>query len=203
MTTTPTPDRALSTSPDIDTIKARMKVTWMAGDYGAFATYMEPGALEILAGWCIPPGSTLLDVACGAGQLTIPAARAGVRATGVDIATNSLGQARARAAAEGLNVSFDEGDAEALPYPDASFDTVVCTFGLCAVPDDRGAVDGQVAPDTGNAIAVDQHVVDAVDPVGGIDHSPAFKQLLHVPLRPRGDRAPPSAPRRHWRPGRE
>ena len=98
MTTTPTPDRALSTSPDIDTIKARMKVTWMAGDYGAFATYMEPGALEILAGWCIPPGSTLLDVACGAGQLTIPAARAGVRATGVDIATNSLGQARARAA---------------------------------------------------------------------------------------------------------
>ena len=49
----------------------------MAGDYGVFATYMEPGALEILAGWRVPPGSTLLDVACGAGQLTIPAARAG------------------------------------------------------------------------------------------------------------------------------
>ena len=134
MTATPTPDRALSTSPDIDTIKARMKVTWMAGDYGAFATYMEPGALEILAGWCIPPGSTLLDVACGAGQLTIPAARAGVRATGVDIATNSLGQARARAAAEGLNVSFDEGDAEALPYPDASFDTVTSMVGAMFAP---------------------------------------------------------------------
>ena len=126
MTTTPTPD--------MDTIKARMKVTWMAGDYGAFATYMEPGALEIFASWQIPPGSTLLDVACGAGQLTIPAARAGVRATGVDIATNSLGQARARAAAEGLNVRFDEGDAEALPYPDALFDTVTSLVGAMFAP---------------------------------------------------------------------
>ena len=134
MTTTPKPDRALSTSLDIDTIKARMKVTWMAGDYGTFATYMEPGALEIFAGWCIPPGSTLLDVACGAGQLTVPAARAGVRATGVDIATNSLEQARARAAAEGLEVRFDEGDAEALPYPDASFDTVTSLVGAMFAP---------------------------------------------------------------------
>lgn len=129
MTATPT-----STAPDIDTLKARLKATWMAGDYGTFAKYMEPGALEILAGWRVPPGSTLLDVACGAGQLTIPAARAGVRATGVDIATNSLAQARARAAAEGLNVPFDEGDAEALPYPDGSFDTVTSMAGAMFAP---------------------------------------------------------------------
>lgn len=121
-------------TPDMDTIKARMKATWMAGDYGTFARYMEPGALEILASWQIPPGSRLLDVACGAGQIAIPAARAGVLVTGVDIATNSLEQARVRAAAEGLSVPFDEGDAEALPYPDASFDTVVSLVGAMFAP---------------------------------------------------------------------
>lgn len=130
MTTTPKQDP----TPDMDALKARLKATWMAGDYGTFATYMEPGALEILKSWHIPPGSTMLDVACGAGQLTIPAARAGVRATGVDIATNSLDQARARAAAEGLSVQFDEGDAEALPYPDGSFDTVTSMVGAMFAP---------------------------------------------------------------------
>lgn len=121
-------------TPEMDTIKARMKATWMAGDYGTFAKYMEPGALEILAGWKIPPGAQLLDVGCGAGQTAIPAARAGVRVTGVDIATNSLGQARARASAEGLAVQFDEGDAEALPYPDAAFDVVISQFGAMFAP---------------------------------------------------------------------
>ena len=129
MSTTPT-----STTTELDALKARLKATWMAGDYGVFATYMEPGALDILAGWHIPPGTEMLDVACGAGQLTIPAARAGVRATGVDIATNSLQQARARAAAEGLEVRFDEGDAEALPYPDASFDVVTSLVGAMFAP---------------------------------------------------------------------
>lgn len=121
-------------TPDIDTIKTRMKATWMSGDYGTFAKYMESGALDILASWQIQPGSKLLDVGCGAGQITIPAARAGIHATGVDIATNSLEQARVRAASEGLKVQFDEGDAEQLPYPDASFDTVVSLIGAMFAP---------------------------------------------------------------------
>src|SRR5688572_18923063 len=108
-------------TPDMNIIKTRMKATWMSGDYGTFAKYMEPGALEILASWQIRPGSQLLDVGCGAGQIAIPAARSGVNVTGVDIATNSLEQARTRAAAEGLKAQFDEGDAEQLPYQDASF----------------------------------------------------------------------------------
>lgn len=124
----------MTTTLDIDTIKTRMKATWMAGDYGTFAKYMEPGALEILASWQLAPNSNLLDIGCGAGQITIPAARAGIHATGVDIATNSLEQARARAAAEGLKVQFDEGDAEGLPYPDASFDTVVSLVGAMFAP---------------------------------------------------------------------
>lgn len=127
-------EKIVTTTKDMDAIKTRMKATWMAGDYGTFATYMEPGALEILASWNLEPGTTLLDVGCGAGQLAIPAARAGLRVTGVDIATNSLEQARARAAAEGLEAKFDEGDAEALPYPDAHFDTVVSLVGAMFAP---------------------------------------------------------------------
>lgn len=119
---------------DFDTIKARMKATWMAGNYGKFAPYMAPGAEEILKGWQIPRGARLLDVACGAGQIAIPAARMGIHATGVDIATNWIEQARARAKAEGLSATFDEGDAEQLPYPDASFDAVVSIVGAMFAP---------------------------------------------------------------------
>jgi ubiquinone/menaquinone biosynthesis C-methylase UbiE len=120
--------------PQIDTIKTRMKATWSAGDYGTFDQYMAPGAQEILSSWRIPRGARLLDVGCGAGQIAIHAARAGVQATGVDIAANWVAQARARAAAEGLPAKFDEGDAENLPYPDASFDVVASMVGAMFAP---------------------------------------------------------------------
>lgn len=118
--------------PEMESLKARLKATWMAGDYGHFAKYLEPGALEFLARLSIAPGTRMLDVACGAGQIAIPAARAGVHVTGVDIATNSIEQARAQA--EGLDVRFDEGDAEMLPYEDASFDLVVSLIGAMFAP---------------------------------------------------------------------
>src|SRR5262249_58140405 len=70
------------------------------------------------------PGPRVLDVACGTGNLALPAARAGAIVTGVDIAVNLLEQVRTRAAAEGVTARFEEGDAEKLPYPDASFDVV-------------------------------------------------------------------------------
>ena len=123
-----------TTPPDMQALKDRLKGMWMAGDYGHFATYLEPGALEFLGRAAVAPGSRMLDVACGAGQLAIPAARAGVRATGVDIASNLIEQARGRARAEGLDVRFDEGDAEMLPYEDASFDVVVSLFGAMFAP---------------------------------------------------------------------
>jgi SAM-dependent methyltransferase len=76
----------------------------------------------------------LLDIACGAGQIAIPAARAGINATGLDLAPNWIEQARARAASEGLAAQFDEGDAEQLPYPDASFDVIVSLVGAMFAP---------------------------------------------------------------------
>jgi SAM-dependent methyltransferase len=76
----------------------------------------------------------MLDVACGSGQLALVGARRGARVTGVDIATNSIAAARGRAAAEGLAARFDEGDAEALPYADASFDMVTTMYGAMFAP---------------------------------------------------------------------
>ena len=77
----------------------------------------------------------MLDVACGTGNLAIPAARKGAQVTGVDIATNLLSQARARAAAQGLQIIFAEGDAEQLPFPDAQFDVVMSMLGAMFAPD--------------------------------------------------------------------
>jgi ubiquinone/menaquinone biosynthesis C-methylase UbiE len=119
---------------EMTTLKTRLKATWEAGDYGHFAQYLEPGALEFLARIPLKPGVNLLDTACGAGQISIPAARAGANVTGIDIAANSIDQARARAQSEGLNVRFDEGDVEDLPYADASFDIVVSLIGAMFAP---------------------------------------------------------------------
>ena len=119
---------------DISTIKAKMKATWMDGDYAEFSAYMEPGAIEILNGWKIDPGLRLLDVGCGSGQLVIPATRSGINATGIDIATNLIQHARDRAKSEGVIAQFDEGDAEQLPYADGSFDVVVSLIGAMFAP---------------------------------------------------------------------
>ena len=121
-------------TPEMAELKARLKATWMSGDYGHFATYLEPGALEFLSRIPIEPGVRVLDVACGAGQTAIPMSRAGAKVTGVDIATNLIEQARTRAQAENLDARFDEGDAEMLLYEDGSFDLVVSLIGAMFAP---------------------------------------------------------------------
>ncbi|MBB5059468.1 SAM-dependent methyltransferase [Granulicella aggregans] len=120
--------------PDISTIKNAMRATWMAGDFGVVAKTISGSAEEFIARLAIAPGSRVLDIACGTGNSAIPLARAGAIVTGVDIATNLLEQARERATAEGLKITFDEGDAEALPYADASFDAVTTMFGAMFAP---------------------------------------------------------------------
>jgi SAM-dependent methyltransferase len=119
---------------DIDALKGRLKATWMAGDFGLIARSYEAGAAEFVRRLGLAPGTRVLDVACGTGNLALPAARSGADVTGVDIATNLLEQARSRAAAEGLTARFDEGDAEKLPYPDAGFDAVISMFGVMFAP---------------------------------------------------------------------
>jgi SAM-dependent methyltransferase len=124
----------MATAPDIRQLKSNLKAVWMAGDFGQIATYTQEAAAEFVRRTAIQRGSRILDVACGTGNVSIPAARAGARVTGVDIATNLLDQARRRASREGLNIDFEEGDAEALPYPDGSFDVVLSMFGAMFAP---------------------------------------------------------------------
>jgi len=119
---------------EVESLKTRLKAMWMTGDYGQIAKHIETNAEEFISRLALKPGLRLLDVACGSGNLAIPAARAGAIVTGVDIATNLLEQACARAESEGLAIQFDEGDAESLPYSDAAFDVVVSMFGAMFAP---------------------------------------------------------------------
>ncbi|WP_447007719.1 class I SAM-dependent methyltransferase [Saccharothrix isguenensis] len=89
---------------------------------------------------CSRAGGDVLEVAVGTG-LNLPHYPPGVRLTCLDFSPAMLDQARARAAALGLDVTWREGDAQALPFADATFDAVVCTLGLCGVPDERAALD--------------------------------------------------------------
>jgi len=118
----------------VDEFKGRLRNTWMTGDYGSFSRYMERDAEAFYRRLPIKQGAQLLDVGCGAGQLSLIAARAGARVTGCDIAANWLAQARRSAAAEGLTIAFEEGDAEALPYGDAAFDVVVSLIAAMFAP---------------------------------------------------------------------
>ena len=119
---------------EIETIKARLKATWESGDFGQIAKFIETEAAEFMSHLQLRPGLRVLDVACGTGNLAVIAARAGCETSGVDIASNLIVQARERARKEKLTIEYKEGDAEALPYPDASFDRVVSMYGIMFAP---------------------------------------------------------------------
>jgi len=125
---------ARASGPALDPLTERTRNTWIAGNFDRIAQYMVSGAGEFIDRLRIRAGERLLDVACGSGNLAVPAARAGAVVSGVDIAPNLVAIARQRAIAEGLDIRFEEGDAESLPYPSASFDTVVTMFGTMFAP---------------------------------------------------------------------
>jgi SAM-dependent methyltransferase len=121
--------------PRIDQMKDSMRAPWIAGDFGAIARNIGvPEAESFVARMGLEPGARVLDIACGTGNVTIPLARRGVMVTGLDMTPGLLEEARARAARDGLDIRFDEGFAETLPYPDASFDVVVSMFGIMFSP---------------------------------------------------------------------
>ncbi|HEU4795777.1 MAG TPA: class I SAM-dependent methyltransferase [Pyrinomonadaceae bacterium] len=121
-------------SPDMDALKTKLRATWIAGDFGQIAKSYATGAEEFINGLDLQTGMRVLDVACGTGNQALPAARRGAVVTGVDIAPNLVEQARENAKREGLDVKFDEGDVENLPYEDGSFDAVVTMFGAMFAP---------------------------------------------------------------------
>jgi len=119
---------------EMQSLKDRLRDTWIAGDFGQIAKSIEAGAAEFVTRLDLKPGMRVLDVACGTGNLAIPAAKLGADVTGIDIAPNLIEQAKNRSEAEGLNAGFEVGDAEALPYEDGSFDVVMTMFGAMFAP---------------------------------------------------------------------
>jgi 2-polyprenyl-3-methyl-5-hydroxy-6-metoxy-1,4-benzoquinol methylase len=115
-------------------LKDRLRATWMTGDYDTFSRYMEAGAREFYDRLGVAPGTQLLDVGCGSGQLALIAARDGTKVSGCDIATNWIEDARKRATAEDLRIAFEVGDAEDLPYWDGQFDVVASLIGAMFAP---------------------------------------------------------------------
>lgn len=121
-------------TPEMQAIKERMKAVWSAGDFGVVARIIYHEGEAFINRLNIKPGSRVLDVACGTGNLSLPAARLGADVTGIDIVPDLIRQAKERASAENLNIKFEVGDAEALPYGNNEFDYVVSMFGAMFAP---------------------------------------------------------------------
>ncbi len=112
---------------------------WALGDYPDLAKTIEDVSQGVVDEVGAVSGQDFLDVATGSGNAALAAARAGAKVTGLDLTPDLLVAARERAAAEGLDITFEEGDAERLPYPDANFDRVVSVFGAMFAPDQEAA----------------------------------------------------------------
>lgn len=121
-------------SPEMDSLKSRLKMIWEAGDFSEVAKHIETVAEQFVERLDIRPGMRVLDVACGSGNLAIVAALKGAEVSGIDIADNLIESAKMRAAAAGLDIVFEQGDAEAMPYADDSFDIVMTMFGAMFAP---------------------------------------------------------------------
>src|SRR4051794_34348447 len=128
-----------SPAPDFAAVKSRQQATWASGDFAVVATRIVFQAEHLCETADIQAGWKVLDVATGSGNAAIAAARRGCEAVGVDYVPALLERGRLRAAAEHLNVRFIEGDAEQLPFPDASFDAVLSIYGVMFAPDHKGA----------------------------------------------------------------
>lgn len=112
-----------------DSSAIRTRAIWMAGDFLPIGRSYATGAEHFIDRLGVSRGDTVLDVACGTGNLAIPAARRGARVYGIDIAPYLIAQARLEARAAGCKIDFDVGNAEALPFMDGLFDTTVTMFG--------------------------------------------------------------------------
>jgi len=124
---------------DLRTLKARQQVAWSAGDYALVGTTLQIVGEELCEALDLRAGSRVLDVAAGNGNASLAAARRWCDVVATDYVPALLERARERAAAERLAIECREADAEALPFGDGSFDTVVSTFGVMFTPDQERA----------------------------------------------------------------
>ena len=126
-------------SVDLGAVKAKQQAAWSTGNYAVVGTTLQIVGEELCEALDLRPGATVLDVAAGNGNATLAAARRWCHVTSTDYVPSLLESGRVRAAAEGHTVRFMEADAEKLPFPDASFDVVLSTFGVMFTPDQAKA----------------------------------------------------------------
>ena len=119
---------------DLAAVKARQQAAWSAGDYAVVGTTLQIVGESLCEALDLRPGARVLDVAAGNGNATLAAARRWCDVVSTDYVPSLLESARARAQAEGHTIRFQQADAENLPFPDASFDVVMSTFGVMFTP---------------------------------------------------------------------
>ena len=128
-------------TPDLPTIKGRQQKAWSTGDYGKVGVTLLMMGEQLAETVDLRPGQSVLDVASGNGNAALAAARRFGEVTALDYVPMLLEEGRRRAEAEGVPINFVEGDAENLPFEDASFDVVLSTLGVMFAPDQQKAAD--------------------------------------------------------------
>ncbi|MGY8666415.1 methyltransferase domain-containing protein [Bradyrhizobium sp. UFLA05-109] len=134
MSTSAALSKPADAQPDLAALKQRQHGAWSSGDYAVVGTTLQIVGEQLCEALDLRAGSKVLDVAAGNGNATLAAARRWCDVTSTDYVPVLLERGRERAAAERLTVTFREADAEALQFPDASFDAVLSTFGVMFTP---------------------------------------------------------------------
>ena len=124
---------------DLAAVKARQQAAWSTGNYAVVGTTLQIVGETLCEALDLRSGSQVLDVAAGNGNATLAAARRWCDVTSTDYVPSLLESGRMRAQAEGYTIRFQEADAENLPFPDASFDAVMSTFGVMFAPNQEKA----------------------------------------------------------------
>lgn len=120
---------------DLNALKSRQQTAWASGDYAVIGTTLQIVGEQLAEACDLRWDERVLDVAAGNGNATLAAARRGCMVTSTDYVPTLLERGAERARAERMNVEFKVADVEALPFPDASFDAVLSTFGVMFAPD--------------------------------------------------------------------
>lgn len=120
---------------DYAAIKQRQQAAWASGNYAVVGTTLQIVGEQLVESLDLKPGTKVLDVAAGNGNVTLAAARRFADVTSTDYVDHLLEKGRARAEAEGLSVEFAVADVEALPFGSGTFDYVLSTFGVMFAPD--------------------------------------------------------------------
>lgn len=149
---------------DVTAFKEGQKTVWSLGEFADIAAMIRPASETIMDKAGVQSGDTLLDVACGTGNLAIPAAERGAVVTGIDITPKLVEICRSEAAAAGLSIDIREGDAEALEFADDSFNKVISVFGMMFAPQHELAASEMVRVcEPGGTVAITTWTIEGMN----------------------------------------